>query len=133
MSEAIEHRSGSTKLACGVEDPKRRAWCVREPGHEGKHQDGWGKTFDGAPKGRLADLPRFLRAGGSRTLAKIVAEELAKYEAAQRVLGAVLHQMEHGEASDFINGEIGNHVFEDSRRDLLWCRNEVKNVIKSLS
>lgn len=61
MPPTVATRSGSTKLACGVPDPNRRAWCSLPPGHDGKHQDSWGKTFTTAPKGRLDDLPRFLK------------------------------------------------------------------------
>ena len=30
---------------CGVEDPRRRAWCVLPVGHAGRHADSWGKRF----------------------------------------------------------------------------------------
>ena len=120
------------KTKCGHADTKRRAWCVLLPGHPGKHQDSWGKKFDGAePAGRLSDLPRYLAASGSKGLADIVSEELTKWANARASLGAVLHQMWQGEASDF----IGDACLDDgaARRDLQWCRNQIEEVLKSIS
>lgn len=45
-------------------------------------------------------------------------------------LSAVLHQMEHGEASDILAGEITR---PDAVRDLCWCRDQIREVLKSLS
>lgn len=122
----------AAKATCAAEDPKRRVgWCVLAPGHPGKHQDSWGKKFAGTePASRLADLPRFLSAGGNRTLAKIVTEELEKHATARASLTAVLFQMEHGEASDVFDIGVIN---PDAQRDLHWCRDEIKSVLKSLT
>ena len=84
-------------------------------------------------KKRLADLPRYLRANGHGTIGAIVVEELAKWSYALDTLTAVLHQMENGEAADFINHESRDHVFADSRKDLLWCREEISTLLKTLS
>lgn len=131
MGDVVKTRTGTTKLACGAEDPKRRAWCALPPGHPGKHQDSWGKKFTGAePSGRLADLPRYLAASGSKGLADIVSEELTKYANARSSLSAVLHQMEQGEASDVFDIGVIN---DGTQRDLRWCRDQIKDVLKSLS
>lgn len=136
MENIVETRSGSTKLACGIQDPKRRAWCVLPPGHEGKHADSWGKKFTGPVVGRLADLPRYLAADGSgtgRIIGEIIAEEIAKYNSAAELLGAVLHQLEHGEASDFIDSDYRENVMRSSRNDLRWCRDQIKQAFHLLS
>lgn len=47
----VAHETRDTAMAssemshCGMSDPKRRAWCVLNPDHKGKHQDSWGKKF----------------------------------------------------------------------------------------
>lgn len=38
-------KDGATGGYCGVPDPKRRAWCFLPTGHDGRHQDSWGKRF----------------------------------------------------------------------------------------
>jgi hypothetical protein len=129
--QIVPTRTGTTKLACGAADPKRRAWCILPPGHPGKHQDSWGKKFVGAePAGRLSDLPRYLAASGSKGLADIVSEELTKFANARRSLAAVAHQMLHGEASDVFDLGVVN---EDTQRDLRWCREQIEQVLKTLS
>lgn len=45
------------------------------------------------------------------------------------VLQAVLHQLEHGEASDVLDLGVVN---PDTQRDLRWCRDEIKMTLKSL-
>lgn len=90
--------------------------------------------FRKSPNGRLADLPRFLNANGNRTLAAIVTEQLAKYANAHASLSGVLHQMEHGEASDFIDrrdDDVGN--WRASADDLRWCREQLRDILKNLS
>ena len=126
---------------CGTADPKRFAWCVLLPGHPGKHQDSWGKRFAGSePSCRLADLPRYLTARGDKALAQIVHEEIQKVAVVRASLTAVLHQLEHGEASDLIDVDaeafpIGTQGAEDdaARRDLQWCREQVREALKSIS
>ena len=49
------------------------------------------------------------------------------------VLGAILHQLEHGEASDFIDSEYRENVMRASRDDLRWCREQIRAVFKALS
>lgn len=44
-----------------------------------------------------------------------------------RVLSAVLHQMQHGEASDLLNKGVS-----DSYSDLRWCRDQIEAVLKSI-
>jgi hypothetical protein len=54
--------------------------------------------------------------------------------AARNTLTAVLHQMEHGEASDCIDRrdeDVGS--WKHSADDLRWCREQIKEVLKSLS
>lgn len=46
------------------------------------------------------------------------------------ILTAVLHQMEHGEASDVFDIGIIN---EDTQRDLRWCRKWIKEAVKLVS
>lgn len=48
----------------------------------------------------------------------------------RNTLSAVLHQMEHGEASDILAGE---RTRPDAVRDLCWCRDQIKLVLKTLS
>jgi len=55
-------------------------------------------------------------------------------------LTAVLHQMEHGEASDFIDADAdefaeGTQGGDENaaRRDLQWCREQLRQAIKSIS
>lgn len=78
------------------------------------------------------------RVGGYMRLAD--ARLLAAAPRMLRTLEAVLHQMEHGEASDFldgenliINGDTGAPEFADARRDLMWCRRELQQTLKILS
>lgn len=78
----------------------------------------------------LKDLPRYLKANGHPVIGKVVAEELARWANVYTSLQAVLHQMEHGEASDFIDDSDGN---EDGRIDLVWCREELRQALKTLS
>lgn len=46
------------------------------------------------------------------------------------VLVAVLHQMEHGEAADVVDGEATDDA---ARRDLQWCRREIQTVLSGLT
>lgn len=50
--------------------------------------------------------------------------------APRNALSAVLHQLEHGEASDILAGEITR---PDAVRDLCWCRDQIREVLKTLS
>lgn len=78
----------------------------------------------------LQDLPRYLRANRHPVIGKIVAAELARWANVYTILTAVLHQMEHGEASSLIDSSNG---CEAGRNDLAWCREELRQAIKSLS
>jgi hypothetical protein len=120
----------TTKVTCGAADPKRRAWCVLLPGHPGRHQDSWGKKFAGEPHGRLADLPRYLRANGHKVIATLAEEHLAKVAEARASLTAVLHQLEHGEASDAVDLGL---IMEGTQGDLRWCREQLREALKSIS
>lgn len=79
---------------------------------------------------RLADMPRFLAANGNAVLSGIAKEELAEWHRSLAALSAVLHQMEHGEASDVFDIGVIN---PDTQHDLRWCRDEIKKVITALS
>jgi hypothetical protein len=79
----------------------------------------------------ISDLPRYLRANGHRVIATLAEEHLVKVTAARASLTAVLHQMEHGEASDFIDTD--EHLYDSAQRDLRWCRNEIREALKSIS
>lgn len=79
---------------------------------------------------RLADLPRFLAANGNTVLSAIAKEELAKWHDALTALDAVLFQLEQGEASDAL--ELGV-MMDGTQSDLRWCRQEIKEVITTLS
>lgn len=46
-------------------------------------------------------------------------------------LNAVLHQLQHGEASDFLDGTESD--VEASRRDLCWCIAELTSVVSNIS
>jgi hypothetical protein len=59
------------------------------------------------------------------------AKLIAKSPDMHRVLSAVLHQLKHGEASDFIDTGT-EHEFRGSQRDLKWCRQQIDAVLKSL-
>lgn len=46
-------------------------------------------------------------------------------------LRAVLHQLEHGEAADAIDG-TGLVITKDARADLRWCRHQLRQLLKGV-
>lgn len=80
--------------------------------------------------GPLADLPRYLRVNGHRVLGTLTEEYLAKLTSVRASLTAVLHQMEQGEASDILAGEVTR---PDAVRDLCWCREQIRESLKLIS
>jgi hypothetical protein len=103
--------------------------CVKgTPGCAVEHFNGEART------GPLADLPRYLRVNGHRVIGDLAEEHLAKVANVRASLTAVLHQMEHGEASDSIDrhGEdVGS--WQASADDLRWCREQIRESLKSIS
>lgn len=89
-----------------------------------------GVTKELVHENHLKDLPRYLKVNGHPVIARVVSEELARWAGVYARLHAVLHQLEHGEASDFIDDSDGS---EAGRIDLVWCREELRQSIKTLS
>lgn len=81
----------------------------------------------------LSDLPRYLRANGHRVIATLAEEHLVKVAAARASLTAVLHQLEHGEASGLLDNPEAGFASFASLRDLAWCREEIKEALRSLA
>lgn len=147
---AVETRTGSTRLACGAYDLNQQIRCVAEVGHEGQHRDAWGQPFVGACNGRWRVESRgtgeydVISESNSRVAGYMslpVARLLVAAPRMKAVIDAVLHQMQHGEASDFIdtfNGRLlaksgGKQVFDDAKDDLLWCREQLRDVLTTLT
>lgn len=153
----VETRSGSTKLACAVEDPHRRARCALPPGHRGRHEDSWGKRFDAAkqdsPTGgtwrwacdsygkvrhskKACVYTKVTGPDGGELLVTVAgrienwqdAKLIALAPAMHAAITAVLHQLENGEASDVLAGE---QTRPDAVRDLCWCRDQLKQALNS--
>ena len=48
----------------------------------------------------------------------------------QALLAAVLHQMQHGEAADFLRGPDVCLDLDAARRDLRWCRDQLAAALR---
>lgn len=111
---------------------------------------------------QYVDLPSGLRAMDPRTDAGVprpVAQQICNAAAAElerltavvgkahHAITAVLHQMDSGEASDIIDGDIAQAANEagpfgpgtvgrqeaDARRDLIWCREQLRSLLRQVA